>query len=232
VFMRLTIRGKAAHSGIDIKAGVSAVDELAHKILALHALTDFEANVIVNVGVAFGGQSVNTTAPAAEALVDLRFGDFADRDRLMAAISAIVERSWTAGSAAALEITGEFVPLVATPASAKLFRLYQSAARDLGFAVEAEATGACADSGFAAAMGATTLCGLGPVGGNAHSPDEYVEIDTMAPRAQAVALTILRLGESDAARHSASPAGETFDPSARKGSERPTREAYHDQSNF
>lgn len=231
VFMRLTIRGKAAHSGIDIRAGVSAIDELAHKILALHALTDFEADVIVNVGVAFGGQSVNTTAPTAEALVDLRFGDFADRDRLMAAISAIVERSWTAGSSTGLEITGEFVPLVVTPASAKLFRLYQSAARDLGFAVEAEATGACADSGFAAAMGATTLCGLGPVGGNAHSPDEYVQIDTMAPRAQAVALTILRLGESDAARHSASPAGEAFDSSP-QGVTAANQRGYHDQSDF
>ncbi len=232
IFMRLSIKGKAAHSGIDIRVGVNAIDELAHKILALHALTNFDADVVVNVGVASGGQSVNTTAPSAEALIDLRFGSFGDRDRLMAAISAIVERSWTAGSSAALKITGEFVPLAATRASMKLFHLYQLAARDLGFAVEAEATGGCADSGFAAAMGATTLCGLGPVGGNAHSPDEYVEIETIVPRAQAVALTILRLGASAAARHSSLPAGEAFHPSARKGSQRPTREACHDESDF
>ena len=142
----------------------------------------------------------------------------------MAAISAIVERSWTAGSSAQLEITGEFVPLVATPASIDTLSLYQSAARDLGFAVDAEATGACADSGFAAAMGATTLCGLGPVGGKAHSPDEYVEIETIVPRAQAVALTILRLRAAPAARHSSSPADEENDPAPR-GSQRPTREA-------
>ena len=178
------------------------------------------------------GQSVNTTAPSARALIDLRFGGFGDRDRLMAATVLIVERSWTAGSSAALKITGEFVPLAATRASMKLLTLYQLAARDLGFAVEAEATGSCADSGFAAAMGATTLCGLGPVGGNAHSPDEYVEIETIVPRAQAVALTILRLGASAAARHSSLPAGEAFHPSARKGSQRPTREACHDESDF
>ena len=231
VFMRLTIEGKAAHSGIDLRAGVSAIDELAHKILALHALTDFDAHTMVNVGVVSGGQSINTTAPNAEALIDLRFAKMVDRDRLMAAISTIVERSWTAGSSAKLEITGEFVPLVATPASNDLFLLYQSAARDLGFAVDAEATGACADSGFAAAAGATTLCGLGPVGGSAHSPNEYVEIETIVPRAQALALTILRLGARPTKTPtSSSPADHENDPAPR-GSMRPTREAHHDRNN-
>jgi len=64
VFMRLVIEGKAAHSGIDLRAGVSAIEELAHKILALHALTDFDGDVTVNVGVISGGQSVNTTYSA------------------------------------------------------------------------------------------------------------------------------------------------------------------------
>lgn len=199
VFMRLSVRGKAAHSGIDIRAGVSAVEEVAHKILALHALNDFDRGVTVNVGVVHGGQSVNTTAPSAEALIDLRFARAGDRDRAMAAIHTIVTRSWVAGSSADLQITGEFVPMEATPASMDLFRLYQSAASDLGVQVDAEATGGCADSGFAAAIGAVTLCGLGPVGGYAHSADEYVEIDSIVPRAQALALTILRLGATAAA---------------------------------
>jgi hypothetical protein len=41
--------------------------------------------------------------------------------------------------------------------------------------VEAEFSGGCADSGFTAAMGAPTLCAVGPVGGKAHSPEEYLE---------------------------------------------------------
>ena len=54
-------------------------------------------------------------------------------------------------------------------------------------------TGGCADSGFAAATGTPTICAVGPVGGRAHSPDEYLEIDTLVPRAQALALAVLRL---------------------------------------
>ena len=38
-----------------------------------------------------------------------------------------------------------------------------------------------------------TLCGIGPVGGNPHRDDEWCRIDTMFPRAQALALTILQV---------------------------------------
>ena len=37
-----------------------------------------------------------------------------------------------------------------------------------------------------------TLCGTGPVGGKVHTPDEWLKLSTMVPRAQAVALTALR----------------------------------------
>ncbi|MDQ0394417.1 M20 family metallopeptidase [Labrys monachus] len=217
VFMRMAIKGKAAHSGIDVRAGISAVEELSHKVLALHALTD--DRITVNVGVVSGGQSVNTTAPGAEALIDLRYPRAEDRAGIMAAIAAIVERSWVPGSSARLDITGEFVPMPPDAGTRALFERYRQAARDLGFEVGAEATGACADSGFAAAAGATTLCGLGPVGGNAHSPAEYVEADTVVPRAQALALTILRLDPAETRRGRGaarttlpSPDGEGNDP--------------------
>jgi glutamate carboxypeptidase len=42
-------------------------------------------------------------------------------------------------------------------------------------------------------VGCPTLCAVGPVGGNAHTPEEYLEVESLVPRAQALALTILRL---------------------------------------
>jgi glutamate carboxypeptidase len=54
--------------------------------------------------------------------------------------------------------------------------------------------GGCADSGFASATGTPTICAVGPVGGRAHTPDEYLEIETLMPRAQALALAVLRIG--------------------------------------
>ena len=54
-------------------------------------------------------------------------------------------------------------------------------------------TGGCADSGFASGDRHADDLRVGPVGGRAHSPDEYLEVDTLVPRAQALALAILRL---------------------------------------
>jgi glutamate carboxypeptidase len=105
-----------------------------------------------------------------------------------------VAHSHLAGTTAKLEILGEFKPLVATAESKRLYELYAGCTRDLGQAVREEFAGGCADSGFAASVGAPTICGVGPIGGRAHSPDEYVEIDSIVPRAQALALAIMRLG--------------------------------------
>jgi glutamate carboxypeptidase len=194
-FLRFRIKGKSAHAGVDFAAGASAISELAHKIVAMDAITDIERGVTLNVGLVSGGQSMNTTAPDAEGSIDLRYNTLSDRQDALNKIEDIIARNWVAGASATLEITGEFLPLVVTAESTAMFECYRGAARDLGFDIGAERTGGCADSGFAASVGAATLCGTGPVGGKAHTTDEYVELDTLVPRAQAAALTIVRLGQ-------------------------------------
>jgi glutamate carboxypeptidase len=198
-FLRFRIKGKSAHAGVDFAAGASAISELAHKIVAMDAITDIERGVTLNVGLVSGGQSMNTTAPDAEGSIDLRYNTLSDRQDALNKIEDIIARNWVAGASATLEITGEFLPLLATAESNDMFEYYRGAARDLGFDIGAERTGGCADSGFAASAGAATLCGTGPVGAKAHTDDEYVELGTLVPRAQAAALTILRLGRRMAA---------------------------------
>jgi glutamate carboxypeptidase len=193
VFMRFEITGKAAHSGANFDQGISAIGELAHKTLALHALTDVPTGITLNVGVVSGGQTVNTVAPSARGEVDMRFITPADRAATMAKVEAIMVNSYVPGTRTKLEITGEFLPLVETGDCKSLYQHYAACARDLGREAPAEFTGGCADSGFAAATGVPTICGVGPVGGRVHSPDEYMEIETLVPRAQALTLAILRL---------------------------------------
>ena len=101
------------------------------------------------------------------------------------------------GTTAKLAIKGEFLPRHGTPAAEELFAAYQAAAADAGLRVDGEFSGGCADSGFTAGVGCPTLCAVGPVGGNAHTPEEYLEVDSLVPRAQAMALAILRLPAAD-----------------------------------
>ncbi|MBI0537320.1 M20 family peptidase [Roseomonas sp. KE2513] len=193
VFMVVEIEGRAAHSGGNFEAGISAIGELAAKVTAIHALTDLARGITLNVGLVSGGQSVNTVAPSAQMQIDLRYVEPADREEVMGRIHEIVGRSFVPGTRAALTIRGEFLPLTQTAAAAKLFEAYVGAAAESGLSVTGDFSGGCADSGFTAAVGAPTLCAVGPVGGKAHSPEEYLEVATLVPRAQAMARAILRL---------------------------------------
>ncbi|MBP0445207.1 M20 family metallopeptidase [Roseomonas sp. SSH11] len=193
VFMVMDIEGRAAHSGGNFEAGISAIGELAQKVTAIHALTDLKRGITLNVGLVSGGQSVNTVAPSAQMQIDLRYVEPADREEVMGKIHDIVAKSFVPGTKAVLTIRGEFLPLTQTPAAARMFEMYRGAASESGLQIKGEFSGGCADSGFTAAVGAPTLCAVGPVGGKAHSPEEYLEVASLVPRAQALARAILRL---------------------------------------
>jgi glutamate carboxypeptidase len=194
IFMRFAVAGKAAHAGANFDQGASAIGALAHKIVALHGLSDPAKGITLNVGVVAGGQTINTVAPSARGEVDMRYVDPADRDAMLAKIEAIMAHTDVPGTSATFEVYAEFLPLVPTDESTRLFDLYRDCGAALGQTIAGIFTGGCADSGFSAAVGAPTICAVGPIGARAHSPDEYVELGSMVPRAQVLALTIMRSG--------------------------------------
>jgi len=138
-----------------------------------------------------GGQSVNTVAPSASGEIDMRYARHGDRDRIFGAIDKIVATEHVPGTSATLRIKGEFLPLEQTAGNAGLLAIYQKAAQEAGLNLEGEATGGCADSGFTSAVGTPTLCATGPVGGLAHSPEEYLELESITPRALALANAVI-----------------------------------------
>lgn len=192
VFMRAEFTGKPAHSGANYEKGASAIVDLGHKIPKLQGLTDLEKGITVNVGLIGGGQTVNTVAPHAWCEIDLRYVTAAQRGEMVEAIRNIIETPIVEGTGASLTIKGEFLPLEGTDESQKLFQTYREAASGFGIATVAEFTGGCADSGFTAAQGTPTLCSVGPIGGMAHTPDEFLEVESLVPAAQILALSVMR----------------------------------------
>jgi len=191
IFIDFEIEGVAAHAGANHDKGASAIEALARKIIGLHALTDKTSGVTTNVGTLRGGVTVNMVAPHATAQLDVRFPIEVDQDRLYRRIQSIIEEQVPARTCGRITKEGRFLPLFETDASRKLLADYMQAAKEVGLSVKGEFTGGCADSGFTASVGAPTLCATGPVGGDVHTPKEYCRIDTLVPRAQAAALTIL-----------------------------------------
>lgn len=192
LWMKIDVTGKAAHAGVNHEAGRSAIEALARKIPRLHALTDYATGITTNVGVIAGGIGHNTVASWASAEFDVRLVSESQRAPTLAAIEAILAAEDVPGTHAVGTHMSHRVPMEAAM-SADLLARYRTAAAEIGFAADGEFTGGCADSGFTAAMGIPTLCGLGPVGEKAHTDEEVCHLDTLVPRAQAVAATLLSL---------------------------------------
>ena len=190
IFLKASMTGKAAHSGAHYARGRSAILDLAQKVAPLHALTDLDAGLTVNVGTIHGGQTVNTIAPSAWAEIDLRYVHPEQRAPLIEAVRRIIETPTVDGTSGSLSIMGEFLPLTETAASRALLDIYSKAATRFGVEVTAEFTGGCADSGLTAAVGCPTLCSIGPTGGGGHTPEEFVIIDSLLPTAQTLAVAV------------------------------------------
>jgi glutamate carboxypeptidase len=71
----IKIKGKAANSWIEPERDRSAIEELTHKIIQLHSLSDHQRGISVNVGLIEGGSSVNTILTNAVTHVDIRISE-------------------------------------------------------------------------------------------------------------------------------------------------------------
>jgi glutamate carboxypeptidase len=181
----LTIKGRAAHAGTHPGEGVSAIEELAHQIQALHALGDEERGCTVNVGVVEGGTSTNVIPPDAQARVDVRVAYGEDRERIERALAELRP----VNPNARLELGGGWTrpPLERSDGTAKLFARAREAGRELGLDLREESSGGGSDGNLIGALGVPVLDGLGAAGAGAHSTDERVELDSIPVRAKLLA---------------------------------------------
>jgi glutamate carboxypeptidase len=179
------IAGRAAHAGVEPQKGISATQELAHQIIALHALNDYASGTTVNVGVVRAGTRPNVVAAEAEAHVDVRVQTLAEAARIDAAIRGLAPHL----PGASLDIDGGLnrPPMERSPAMAALFAQAQQIASTMGVELQEGSTGGGSDGNFTAAIGVPTLDGLGPEGEGAHAAHEHVLTESFPRRAALVA---------------------------------------------
>jgi glutamate carboxypeptidase len=182
---KIMVTGRAAHAGTSLLDGASAIEELAHQVLRLHALTDHARGTTVNVGIVSGGTRENVVAAYAEADADVRVARFSDRDR-MEQILASLEPAIDGTSIA---IGGGWTrpPLEPSPGSAKLFAKAREHGRGLGLDLHEASAGGGSDGNLVGAVGVPVLDGLGAEGSGAHADDEHVRLASLPVRAELLA---------------------------------------------
>ncbi|WP_290923936.1 M20 family metallopeptidase [Halodesulfovibrio sp.] len=194
--LHLVIDGKSAHAGLAFEKGISANVELAHKILSLQELVDIQAGNTVNVGLIKGGDNGNVVSEHAEARIQFSFADLESADTLMAGFNKTTETSFVSGTSATLSGGVSFLPMNESPGNKKLFETVKNCGALLNIPVVGTATRGAADSGLPSSMGIPTICGMGPVGGNYHTPEEYIETHTLLERAKLLAASIIAVADS------------------------------------
>lgn len=191
----INVKGRAAHSGIEPEKGRSAIEELAHKVIQLHALNDHSRGISVNVGLIEGGSSVNTVSDSAVAHVDIRITEQNQARPIELKLEKICASSDVKGTE--VELIGEMnrLPMEKTEQTESLLHVIERVGEKIGLEVKDTATGGGSDASFTAAMGIATVDGMGPVGGNAHSEKEYLEIPSLTQRTELLAKTLVALGK-------------------------------------
>lgn len=187
----ITATGLAVHAGIDYYNGVSAIKEIAHQILELYNLNDFDKGTTINPGVIRGGSRSNVVADRAEIEVDVRVSTISEGKKLIQKINTLQTK--LKGSEIKIEGGLNRPPLERTKKVIQLFQRAHQLATELGIELREGSTGGGSDGCFTAAMGIPTLDGLGPDGAGAHALDEHIILESLVPRAALLTHLVINL---------------------------------------
>ncbi|MGH2876756.1 MAG: M20/M25/M40 family metallo-hydrolase [Solirubrobacteraceae bacterium] len=181
--VRLVATGRASHSGSAPDQGRNALLALARTADALARLHDPAGpqQLTVVPTVMRAGEALNVVPAAGELTIDVRARDLSAFEPVLAAVPAELD-----GVALQARLERGWPGMDATTATAELLT---AASARLGRTIEGVHRGGASDASHFAATIPLTIDGLGPRGGGAHTPDEFVLEPALRERAE-VALVL------------------------------------------
>ena len=192
---RLSFHGKAAHAGNEPQNGRSAITEMAHWILAINTLTDFDSGTTLNAGVVSGGAGANIVPDFAEVVVDVRFWDNDEYAAVDAQIRTLTETPFVDGVTITVEREAHKPSMVPSPQTEVLMAQVEAVGKELGIDITWQAVGGGSDANLTAVLGIPTLDGLGPIGAGFHSADEWLDLASIEPRIRLLQQVLVKISQ-------------------------------------
>lgn len=187
------VKGKAAHAGVAPELGRNAAMEAAHQILQLGKLGDEAKKTTINFTVLKAGDRTNVIPDQAIAKADVRAAVPEEFDRIEKDLARVSANKLIADTEVKTTLQRGLPPMPQTEKSDALVAMAQGIYGELGRKLTIEGSGGAADSSLSAGVGTPTLDGFGIVGGNIHTPEEYAEVESVAPRIYLLARMIMEL---------------------------------------
>jgi len=174
---RITVRGSGGHS-FGSFGQPSAIHGLGRIIAAIADLeVPKEPKTTFNVGLIEGGTSVNTIAPTASAILDLRSTDVTALNQLATKVRAIVEQRAGQGLQTQIEILGER-PAGAISQSDPFVQLAETTLKWLN--IKPIYAASSTDANIPISMHIPAVCVGVTYAGRAHTVEEYIEVPPIA----------------------------------------------------
>jgi glutamate carboxypeptidase len=192
---QIEVEGKEAHAGRSYGEHANAAHDLAAKIAALSKLTNYPKHMTVNIGHFAGGKDrFNIICGEASAKLDVRFATLEQREMMHRKIEKILSQSLEISASGKYatktkwQIVDDCPPFSLTRRAKKVARSYAALVSQLeGRKVYSQPAGGAGDVNYLSDAHNIVLDGFGPVGGDMHTKNEFVQVDTLQTRAQALA---------------------------------------------
>ena len=178
----IEVHGRAAHSGGKHENGRNAIEELAHQVIRVQNLTDYDLGTTLNVGVFKGGTVVNVVPDLAWMDVDLRVMIPGEAERIAKQINQL--KPVLQGTS--IKISGGLnrPPMPYDDLMRSTFNKAKRIADGINIPLIASGTGGASDGNFIAPLGIPVLDGMGAIGGDYHSEYEYIIEESLISRTQ------------------------------------------------
>jgi len=191
---RISVRGPGGHSWGDF-GRPNAIHGLSKLIAEFDAIPlPRSPKTTLNVGMITGGVSVNTIAPEASCLLDLRSIDESALRRLSDRVTRLVDRS---NRGDAVSYTADSIgerPAGVVAVDSSIVQIAASTLAALGLEPSFDASST--DANVPIAAGIPAVCVGLTTGGNVHRSDEYIDLEPVPMGITQLALLTLALAES------------------------------------
>ena len=193
--INVEVKGRASHAGAAPEAGRNAAMELAHQMLQLSKLANAEKGTTVNFTVIKAGDRKNVIPDHAVADADIRALVSEEFDRVEREMAEVVKNKLIPDTEVTATLTRSFPVMPQNAQTDALAAMAQRVYGEIGRTLQLVGSGGAADSSLSAGVFKPTLDGPSLVGGNAHTDQEFVTVDSMVPRFYLLTRMVMELGK-------------------------------------
>jgi glutamate carboxypeptidase len=184
---RLDIKGVSGHAGKHYFTAKNAIEEAAHKIIALHSRS-VQGGTTYSCNIINGGSVLNIIPDKCSVSIDIRAVTVEDMHTATREVETVANTAFIPGTSCEVTLLSKRPPMEHSEKTMQILeRLLKVCHKyDLGTLTPFESGGG-SDSCYTQMAGVPSICGMGASGGRQHTPHEFLNPASIPLRAKILA---------------------------------------------